>query len=59
MDPVKALEYVDTRSTDLLLSDVRMPQLSGVDLGVQVTKKCPECKVLLFSGAHFVEQHPS
>jgi DNA-binding NtrC family response regulator len=50
MDPVKALEYIDTRSPDLLLSDVRMPQMSGIDLGVQVTKKCPDCKVLLFSG---------
>jgi CheY-like chemotaxis protein len=27
-----------------------MPQLSGVDLAVQIKEKCPNCKILLFSG---------
>ena len=27
-----------------------MPALSGVDLAVQIKEKCPNCKILLFSG---------
>ena len=35
---------------DLLISDVVMRGLSGVDLAIQIKAECPECKVLLFSG---------
>ena len=35
---------------DLLISDVVMPQLSGIDLAIRVKEQCPACKVLLFSG---------
>ena len=34
----------------LLISDVVMPGLSGVDLGIQIKAQSPECKILLFSG---------
>jgi DNA-binding NtrC family response regulator len=34
----------------LLLTDVRMPGMSGVELALEVIKDCPECQVLLFSG---------
>ena len=37
-----------------------MPQLSGVDLAIQVKAYVPDCKILLFSGqaamAHLLEQ---
>jgi CheY-like chemotaxis protein len=49
-NPLKALEEAAEKSPSLLLSDVFMPQLSGVDLAVQIQKKCPNCKILLFSG---------
>jgi DNA-binding NtrC family response regulator len=35
---------------DLLISDVAMPGLSGIDLAIQMKVNHPECKVLLFSG---------
>jgi DNA-binding response OmpR family regulator len=46
----EALAAAQSRPPDLLISDVLMPGLSGVDLAVQVKTECPECKILLFSG---------
>jgi|KBSMisStandDraft_5_1062788.scaffolds.fasta_scaffold345929_2 DNA-binding NtrC family response regulator len=34
----------------LLISDVVMPRMSGVELAIAVVEMIPECKVLLFSG---------
>ena len=49
-DGESALELVRTVPPDLLISDVVMPGMTGVDLAIAVTKAVPECKVLLFSG---------
>jgi DNA-binding response OmpR family regulator len=49
-DPLKVLDGVPSRSPDLLLTDVVMPHLSGIDLAIQIRKKWPDCKILLFSG---------
>lgn len=35
---------------DILLSDVLMPKMSGVELGMQLSKELPEARILLFSG---------
>jgi CheY-like chemotaxis protein len=35
---------------DLLLSDVLMPQMNGVELAIAVQEKCPRTRVMLFSG---------
>lgn len=35
---------------DLLVSDVMMPILNGIELAIQLKATCPECKVLLISG---------
>jgi CheY-like chemotaxis protein len=35
---------------DLLISDVAMPGLSGLDLAIQIKAACPACEILLFSG---------
>jgi DNA-binding NtrC family response regulator len=50
VNPLEALEAITTVRPDLLISDVMMPELSGIDLAVRVKKECPTCKVLLFSG---------
>ncbi|MGA8727108.1 MAG: response regulator [Terracidiphilus sp.] len=57
--PLEALEAARLEAPDLLISDVVMPQLSGIDLAIQVRECCPNCRVLLFSGqastAHLLE----
>jgi DNA-binding response OmpR family regulator len=48
--PLEALIAARSRAPDLLISDVAMPALSGVDLAIQIKAQCPKCKILLFSG---------
>jgi len=49
-DPRKALSAAHSEPPDLLLSDVMMPELSGVDLAIAIQRECPACKIMLFSG---------
>lgn len=49
-NPLFALRDAAVRSPDLLISDVMMPGLTGVELAIQVKALWPPCKVLLFSG---------
>jgi DNA-binding NtrC family response regulator len=49
-DPLEALSAAGQSAPDLLITDVVMPALSGVDLAISIKKLSPECKVLLFSG---------
>ena len=48
--PLEALQAASSQAPELLISDVAMPQLSGIDLAIQVQESCPDCKILLFSG---------
>jgi CheY-like chemotaxis protein len=48
--PIQALESARLESPDLLISDVMMPEMCGVDLALRIKEECPNCKVLLFSG---------
>lgn len=49
-DGVSALEVAKRIRPKLLISDVVMPLMTGVQLAIAVTQMNPECKVLLFSG---------
>lgn len=49
-DPLEALTSAKESAPDLLISDVIMPQMTGVDLAIHIQKVAPACKVLLFSG---------
>jgi DNA-binding NtrC family response regulator len=48
--PAEALRAAREQAPDLLIADVVMPVLSGIDLALQVREHYPGCKVLLFSG---------
>jgi DNA-binding NtrC family response regulator len=49
-DGESALELARAVYPDLLISDVVMPEMTGVELAIAVTETVPGCKVLLFSG---------
>jgi len=45
-----ALEQLESFSPQLVISDVTMPGMSGVEMAVLVRERHPTCKILLFSG---------
>jgi CheY-like chemotaxis protein len=49
-DPREALKAAQLRAPDLLLSDVIMPGMTGVELAIRVCQLSPACKVVLLSG---------
>jgi len=49
-DGVSALESARTIPPDIVISDVAMPGMSGVQLAIRLTQVVPECKIILFSG---------
>jgi len=49
-EPLVALSVARLECPELLISDVLMPLLSGIELAIEMRRHCPECKVLLFSG---------
>ena len=49
-DPSMVLEEARRMEPDLLISDVSMPGMSGIDLAIEMRKIYPRCKTLLFSG---------
>jgi DNA-binding response OmpR family regulator len=49
-DPLKAIAASERTPPDLLISDVMMPGITGIELAILFRRAYPECKVLLFSG---------
>jgi len=50
-DPLQALAAAaESVPPDLLITDVMMPGMTGIDLAIRFPDHYPECKVLLFSG---------
>jgi DNA-binding NtrC family response regulator len=49
-DGVTALHIASAITPALLISDVVMPGITGVELAIMLTKSIPDLKVLLFSG---------
>jgi DNA-binding response OmpR family regulator len=50
VNPLEALEAARVSAPDLLISDVIMPELSGIDLAIHFKEQCPTCTVLLIAG---------
>jgi DNA-binding response OmpR family regulator len=49
-DGETALTLAKATPPDLLISDVVMPGMTGVELAIALTHAIPTCKILLFSG---------
>ena len=45
-----ALKFLESSTPDIVLSDVFMPGLNGVELAKAIRSKYPSCKVILMSG---------
>jgi DNA-binding NtrC family response regulator len=48
--PIEALDAASTSPPDLLISDVELRPLSGIELARAMRAQYPACKVMLFSG---------
>jgi|SRR5450631_2961328 len=46
----KAVEAARAMQPDMLISDVIMTDLNGIDAAIQIRALLPTCKILLFSG---------
>jgi DNA-binding NtrC family response regulator len=49
-DAATALELASVIPPELLLTDVCMPGMNGIELAIALVQSIPDCKVLLFSG---------
>jgi CheY-like chemotaxis protein len=49
-DGIGALKLARDRKPDLLISDVMMPGMTGIELAITIKQIIPGCKILLFSG---------
>lgn len=45
-----AIESARARCPELVLSDVLMPQLDGVEAAIAIRELCPDTRIVLFSG---------
>ena len=46
----KAVESLESFQPDMLISDVIMTGMTGIEAAIQTRARLPQCKILLFSG---------
>lgn len=46
----QAVELLETFQPEMLIADVVMPGMTGIEAAIAIRNKLPKCKVLLFSG---------
>lgn len=46
----QAIEIAKATCPELVLSDVLMPQVDGVEAAIQISQHCPDTRIVLFSG---------
>ncbi len=49
-DGAEGLERLEEEQFDLLLSDIRMPVMDGIELAHQASNRFPDLKILLMTG---------
>ncbi len=48
--PSEVLSAAESLAPDLLISDVTMPVMTGIELAKRIRSRYPQCKCLMFSG---------
>jgi CheY-like chemotaxis protein len=46
----QVVEILDSFQPEMLITDVVMPGMTGIEVAIAVRSKLPNCKILLFSG---------
>ena len=46
----QVVELLDSFQPEMLISDVIMPGMTGIEVAIAVRSRLPDCKILLFSG---------
>lgn len=49
-DGINALEVAEKFNPDILLTDVRMPRMNGIELSFKLREQCPTCEIIFLSG---------
>ncbi|GHU07521.1 hypothetical protein FACS1894151_01980 [Spirochaetia bacterium] len=47
---MEAIDILKDRRADILLTDVRMPRMNGMDLSAIIRKRFPDCAIIFLSG---------
>ncbi|QHT59110.1 response regulator [Paenibacillus lycopersici] len=53
--PEEALEWLARTKIDIVLSDVRMPGMTGLELQKRIVAQWPRCKIIFLTGIHQLE----
>ena len=46
----EGLKLLPEVNADVLITDIVMPEMTGIELAISIRRDMPDCKVLLFSG---------
>lgn len=46
----QAMDMLDVYEPDIILTDIRMPLMNGIELATQVVERMPGCKIIFLSG---------
>ncbi|SFI76587.1 Helix-turn-helix domain-containing protein [Paenibacillus sp. UNC496MF] len=53
--PEEALDWLARAKIDIVLSDVRMPGMTGLELQKRIVAQWPRCKIIFLTGIHQLE----
>lgn len=57
LDGIQALEWFESHSADLVLTDIKMPEMSGLELCERLHRRNPEQKIVILSGHDDLNSH--